>query len=76
MPRRPDRQIMTSNGEMIQGCNCQAVLDGDHQVIVVVGVSNQPPEARPTAIGHDRPTAKEFGRQRPDGPQVAHQERA
>jgi hypothetical protein len=60
MPRRPDRQIMTSNGETIQGCNCQAVLDDDHQVIVVLGVSNQRPAARPTAIGHNRPTSKDL----------------
>jgi hypothetical protein len=40
----PDSHIMKGNGEMIQGYNCQAVVDGDHQVIVAVGVSNQPPD--------------------------------
>ena len=29
---------------MLQGYNCQAVVDGDHQVIVAMGVSNQPPD--------------------------------
>lgn len=29
---------------MLQGYNCQAVIDGDHQVIVTMGVSNQPPD--------------------------------
>ena len=40
----PESHIMRSNGEMIQGYNCQAVVDGDHQVILAVGVSNQPPD--------------------------------
>jgi hypothetical protein len=40
----PDSHIMKGNGEMIQSYNCQAVVDGDHQVIVAVGVSNQPPD--------------------------------
>ncbi len=35
---------MRGNGEMLQGYNCQVVVDGDHQVIVAVGVSNQPPD--------------------------------
>ncbi len=38
----PDSHIMIGNGEMIQGCNDQAVFDGDHQVILAVGVSNKP----------------------------------
>jgi hypothetical protein len=40
----PDSHIMKGNGERIQGYHCQAVVDGDHQVIVAVGVSNQPPD--------------------------------
>jgi hypothetical protein len=40
----PESHIMKSNGEVLQGYNCQAVGDGDHQVIVAVGVSNQPPD--------------------------------
>jgi len=40
----PDSHIMKSNGNMLQGYNCQAAVDGDHQVIVAMGVSNQPPD--------------------------------
>ena len=40
----PDSHIMKSDGNMLQGYNCQAVDDGDHQVIVAMGVSNQPPD--------------------------------
>jgi len=40
----PESHIMKGNGEMVQGYNCQAVVDGDHQVIVAVGVSNQAPD--------------------------------
>ena len=40
----PDSHIMKSDGNMLQGYNCQAAVDGDHQVIVAVGVSNQPPD--------------------------------
>jgi transposase len=40
----PDSHIMQSDGDWIQGYNCQAVVDGDHQVIVAIGVSNQPPD--------------------------------
>jgi hypothetical protein len=36
---------MKSDGNMLQGYNCQAAVDGDHQVIVAMGVSNQPPDA-------------------------------
>jgi hypothetical protein len=36
-----------SDGKVLQGYNCQAVVDGDHQVIVAMGVSNQPPD-----VGH------------------------
>jgi transposase len=41
----PDSHIMQSDGNWIQGYNCQAAVDGDHQVIVAIGVSNQPPDA-------------------------------
>ncbi len=41
----PDSHIMKSDGNLLQGYNCQAVVDGDHQVIVAMGVSNQPPDA-------------------------------
>jgi transposase len=40
----PDSHIMKSDGNMLQGHNCQAAVDGDHQVIVAMGVSNQPPD--------------------------------
>jgi hypothetical protein len=40
----PDSHIMKSDGAVLQGCNCQAVVDGDHQVILAMGVSNQPPD--------------------------------
>jgi hypothetical protein len=35
---------MQSGGSYLQGCNCQLAVDSDHQVIVAVGVSNQPPD--------------------------------
>ncbi|MCX5967636.1 MAG: hypothetical protein NTV57_08360 [Cyanobacteria bacterium] len=41
----PDSHIMKTDGGWIQGYNCQAAVDGDHQVIVAVGVSNQPPDS-------------------------------
>jgi hypothetical protein len=40
----PDSHIMKSDGNMLQGYNCQAAVDSDHQVIVAMGVSNQPPD--------------------------------
>jgi hypothetical protein len=40
----PDSHIMKSDGNLLQGYNCQAVVDGDHQVIVAMGISNQPPD--------------------------------
>jgi transposase len=40
----PNSHIMQSDGSWIQGYNCQAAVDGDHQVIVAIGVSNQPPD--------------------------------
>jgi hypothetical protein len=35
---------MQSGGSYLQGYNCQVAVDSDHQVIVAVGVSNQPPD--------------------------------
>jgi len=35
---------MQSGGSYLQGYNCQLAVDSDHQVIVAVGVSNQPPD--------------------------------
>jgi transposase len=37
----PDSQILKGGDGWIQGYNCQAAVDGDHQIIVAVGVSNQ-----------------------------------
>jgi hypothetical protein len=41
----PDSHLMQSGGTYLQGYNCQLAADSDHQVIVAVGVSNQPPDA-------------------------------
>jgi len=40
----PDSHLMQSGGTFLQGYNCQLAVDGDHQVIVAIGVSNQPPD--------------------------------
>jgi transposase len=40
----PDSHLMKTDGHFIQGYNCQLAVDSDHQVIVAVGVSNQPPD--------------------------------
>jgi hypothetical protein len=40
----PDSHLMQSGGSYLQGYNCQVAVDSDHQVIVAVGVSNQPPD--------------------------------
>jgi transposase len=45
-----DSHLMQSGGTYLQGYNCQLAVDSDHQVIVAVGVSNQPPD-----IEHLRP---------------------
>lgn len=37
----PDSHILKSGDGWIQAYNCQAAVDGDHQIIVAVGVSNQ-----------------------------------
>lgn len=41
----PDSHLMQSGGSYLQGYNGQLAVDSDHQVIVAVGVSNQPPDA-------------------------------
>jgi hypothetical protein len=43
----PDSHLMQTGGSYLQGYNCQLAVDSDHQVIVAVGVSNQPPD-----VGH------------------------
>ena len=40
----PDSHLMQSGGSYLQGYNCQVAVDSDHQVILAVGVSNQPPD--------------------------------
>ncbi len=37
----PDSHILKGSDGWIQGYNCQAAVDGDHQVIVAIGVINQ-----------------------------------
>jgi hypothetical protein len=41
----PDCHILKGSDGWIQGYNCQAAVDGDYQVIVAIGVSNQPSDA-------------------------------
>jgi hypothetical protein len=41
----PDSHILKGAGGWIQGYNAQAAVDGDHQVTVGIGVSNQPSDA-------------------------------
>lgn len=41
----PDSHILKGGDGWIQGYNAQAAVDGDHQVIVAMGVSNQPSDA-------------------------------
>jgi transposase len=41
----PDSHILKGGDGWIQGYNCQAAVDGDHQVIVAIGVSNQANDA-------------------------------
>lgn len=41
----PGSHILKGSGGWIQGYNAQAAVDGDHQVIVAIGVSNQPSDA-------------------------------
>lgn len=57
----PDSHIMKSDGNMLQGYNCQAAVDGDHQVIVAMGVSNQPPDVEHLAPMLERTIANTGG---------------
>jgi transposase len=40
----PDSRIQESGGNFIQGYNCQAAVDAEHQIIVGEAVTNQPPD--------------------------------
>src|SRR5205085_4256722 len=39
-----DSRIMKTGDGFIQGYNCQAVVDGEHQIILAPAVTNQPPD--------------------------------
>ncbi len=39
-----DSHLMQLGGTYLQGYTCQVALDSDHQVILAVGVSDQPPD--------------------------------
>jgi transposase len=52
----PDSHLMQSGGSYLQGYNCQVAVDSDHQVIVAVGVSNQPPD-----VEHLEPMLRRIG---------------
>ncbi|MCT0209786.1 MAG: hypothetical protein DCF18_05000 [Cyanobium sp.] len=52
----PDSHLMQSGGSHLQGYNCQVAVDSDHQVIVAVGVSNQPPD-----VEHLEPLLQRIG---------------
>jgi transposase len=41
----PGSHILKGGDGWIQGYNCQAAVDGDHQVIVAIGISNQASDA-------------------------------
>jgi transposase len=41
----PDSHILKGGDGWMQGYNCQAAVDGDHQIIVAVGISNQASDA-------------------------------
>ena len=40
----PDSRIMEAGGGFLQGYNCQAVVDEEHQIIVACSVSNKSPD--------------------------------
>lgn len=39
-----ENHLMQSVGSYLQLYNCQLAADSDHQLIVAIGVSNQPPD--------------------------------
>ena len=51
-----DSHLIESGGSYLQGYNCQVAVDSDHQVIVAVGVSNQPPD-----VEHLEPMLQRIG---------------
>jgi hypothetical protein len=40
----PESRIMKSGDGFVQGYNCQAAVDAEHQIIVAQAVTNQPPD--------------------------------
>jgi transposase len=40
----PDSRIMKRASEFVQGYNCQAAVDGEHQIIVAEALTNQSPD--------------------------------
>ncbi len=40
----PDSKIMKAGNGYIQGYNCQAAVDAEHQIVVALGVTNQAPD--------------------------------
>jgi len=41
----PDSRILKDGTGFVQGYNCQAVVDEEHQIIIAAGASNQAPDA-------------------------------
>jgi hypothetical protein len=68
----PDSHILKGGDGWIQCYNCQAAVDGDHQIIVAVGVSNQASDQHhfvPLAAGFCEAVAgADRGQHRPDAP--------
>ena len=60
----PDSHILKGADGWMQGYNAQAAVDGDHQVIVAIGVSNQASDAMYLLPMHERIKANTG--QRPD----------
>ena len=62
----PDSHLMQSAGSYLPGYNCQVAVDNDHQVIVAVGVSNQPPDVE--HLGAHAAAHRRLHRHRPAPP--------
>ncbi len=70
----PDSHLMQSAGSYLPGYNCQVAVDNDHQVIVAVGVSNQPPDVEHLGPMLQRIDAYIATGRLPHGPQAEKQE--
>lgn len=60
-----DSRIMKSGGDYVQAYNCQAAVDGAHQIIVGQAVTNQPPD-----VEHFVPMVEEVAAQLGELPEV------